>query len=264
MVKVCSLSSGSKGNVFFIKTGDDVFLVDAGISNKQICLRLEEIGDSYKEIKGIFITHEHSDHIHGLSVFLKNKPVPVYISRKTYLNSSSHIPDSCLNYINNNSTIKINETRIEILKKSHDAVDPSIFNFIYKDFQTSFITDAGYGCNNIINSIKKSDIIFLEFNHDEEMLSKGIYPSFLKQRVSGNEGHLSNKMAAELIKKYASTKLLHIFLSHISENNNTPTLALSTFKKIVNEREDLFLKTHLTSAQKVSSIVEINELSSRQ
>lgn len=259
MIKVCSLSSGSKGNSFFIKTGGDVFLIDAGISCKQICLRLEEIGYSYKEIKGIFITHEHLDHIKGLSVFLKKHPVPVYISRETYQNTSSYIPDSCLKFINNNSRIEINGTKVEILKKSHDAVDPSIFNFIYKNFQTSFITDAGYGCSNVINSIKESNIIFLESNYDEGMLLNGIYPPFLQKRVSGTRGHLSNKMAAELIKKHASPKMSHIFLSHISENNNTPALALRTFNKIIQEREDLLFKTHLTSARKVSSIVEIKE-----
>ncbi len=264
MVKVCSLSSGSKGNTFFIKTGSDVFLIDAGISCKQICLRLEEIGCSYREIKGIFITHEHSDHIRGLSVFLKKHPVQVFISRKTYQNSSSHIPDSCLKFINNNSRIEVNGTTVEILKKSHDAVDPSIFNFIYKDFQTSFITDAGYGCSNVINSIKESDIIFLESNYDEDMLLNGIYPPFLQKRVSGTQGHLSNKMAAELIKKHASPKISHIFLSHISENNNTPALALRTFNKIVQEREDLLLKTHLTSAWNVSPVVEIKEFLNHQ
>ncbi|MCK4764464.1 MAG: MBL fold metallo-hydrolase [Candidatus Aminicenantes bacterium] len=253
MIEVCSLSSGSNGNAFFVKTGADAFLVDAGISCKQICLRLEQIGVSPNDLKAIFITHEHSDHVRGLRVFLKRFQVPVYITEKTYDRIEASIAEPGLNFIKADDTIKLNDTLIRSLPKCHDAVDPTLFCFHYKGKKISIVTDAGCACENVIESVKDADILFLESNYDEDMLRWGIYPPYLKRRIAGDYGHLSNNHAGSLILDHASSKLKHVFLSHLSENNNTPETALHTFLSIIKERDDLrHLETVVTSRYKVS------------
>lgn len=258
MVKVCSLASGSNGNAFYIKTGDTAFLVDAGISRKQLFQRLTQIDSHISEIQGIFITHEHTDHTRGLEVLLRKHPTPVYVSEQTYNEIPLDINRDYLNFIRTNDTINISGTEIQSLSKSHDAVDPSLFCFHYKGIKISVITDAGYGCDNIARAIKDADVLFLETNYDEEMLRSGFYPPYLKRRIESNHGHLSNSDAANLVVQHASPNLKYFFLSHLSENNNTPKLALETVQSILKQREDLpGLKTVLTSRYDVSPVIEI-------
>lgn len=259
MIEVCGLASGSNGNAFFIRTGADCFLVDAGISCKQICLRLQQIQHHIDEIKGIFITHEHSDHARGLRVLLNRFPIPVYITEKTYNLLYDVIDGRHLHFIESNDRITINNTVIQSLPKSHDAVDPSLFSFYYKDKKVSVVSDIGQACGNVIEAIKDANIIFLESNYDETMLWEGYYPHFLKQRVAGEYGHLSNATAGELILNHASPQLEYVFLSHLSENNNTPDIALQTFQSAVKERQDLrHLQTILTSRYGISPLVKID------
>lgn len=259
MIEVCSLASGSNGNAFFIKTGTDAFLIDAGISCKQICLRLEHIQKHAGDIKGIFITHEHSDHVKGLRVLLKRFPIPVYLTERTYARMELTISDSCLNLIKSDDTLQINSTTIRALPKCHDAADPALFCFYYKDKKISVITDVGTACDSVIEAVKGADVLFLESNYDETMLRDGFYPYFLKKRIDSDHGHLSNNHAASLIREHASTNLECVFLSHLSENNNTPETALSTFQAIVEKREDLSsVKTILTSRYEVSPKIIID------
>lgn len=258
MIKVCGLSSGSNGNAIFIKAGINCFLVDAGISCKQICLRLEQIQSHISQIKGIFITHEHSDHIRGLEVLLRKHPTPVYLTEETYEHMPVSIADSLLHFIGSKDRVVIDGTVIQALPKSHDAVEPLLFCFYYKGKKISVITDAGYGCDNVIAALREAHIVFLEANYDEEMLRTGFYPAYLKKRIAGSFGHLSNITAGTLIRDHASSYLEYVFLSHLSENNNTPRLALETFLSIVKERNDLKnLNTILTSRYHVSEVVEI-------
>ena len=258
MIEVCGLASGSNGNAFFIRTGTDCFLVDAGISCKQICLRLQQIRHHIDEIKGIFITHEHSDHVRGLRVLLNRFPIPVYITEKTYNYLPEAIDGRHIHFIESNDRITINNTVIQSLPKSHDAVDPSLFIFYYKDKKISTISDIGHACENVVEAVKDANIIFLESNYDETMLWEGFYPYFLKQRVAGEFGHLSNAMAGELILNHASPGLEYVLLSHLSENNNTPEIALQTFQSAVKERQDLrHLQTLLTSRYGISPVVKI-------
>lgn len=259
MIEVCSLSSGSNGNAFFIKTGSDSFLVDAGISCKQITLRLKEIDSDVSEIKGIFITHEHSDHIRGLRVLLKKHPIHVYITKKTYRKSKLDLDENLLRFIQSSDRVSINGTEIQSLPKTHDAVDPSLFVFYYKDKKVSFITDAGYPCGNVIEAVRDANILFLESNYDEVMLREGDYPWFLKERIAGESGHLSNKNAASLVYDYGAPTLSHVFLSHLSENNNNPDVAMQTFRSVLESRGDLkHLQPLLTSRYSVSPIVKLN------
>lgn len=258
MIEVCSLSSGSNGNCFYVRTGEERFLVDAGISCKQIRMRLNQVGTDISQITGIFITHEHSDHVRGLRVLLKQHPVPVYVTDKTYSRIDVDIDISLLRLIQSDDHISINGTLIRSLPKSHDAVDPALFCFHYSGRKIAVVTDAGHACANVIEAVKDADILFLESNYDDHMLQNGFYPYYLKTRIAGQQGHLSNTHAAELIKCHGSSRLTHLFLSHLSENNNRPELALQAFLPVIEQRQDLRkLKVLLTSRTNVSAIVKI-------
>lgn len=256
MIEVCSLSSGSWGNAFFIKTGQHAFLVDAGISCKQIKLRLQAIGHHISEIEGIFITHEHTDHIKGLPVLLKRHPIPVYLTPRTYTHSNLQLDRRLLRMIEAHDRIDIGNTVVESRSKLHDAADPCLFTFYYKSRKISIITDLGQPCENVIEAIRDADILFLESNHDEEMLNAGPYPYYLKSRILGNFGHLSNLQAGCLVRDHGSSNLAHVFLSHLSEINNTPEIALEAFRTVISTQRQLqSLNPLLTSRFGTSEIV---------
>lgn len=256
MLEICSLSSGSNGNVFYIRTGEHSFLIDVGITFKQVCLRLKNIGSDVSQVKGIFITHEHADHIRGLPVFLKKVPVPVYITRKTYKESHLEIPGDLIRFIGSPDRVVIGETEFHSLPKLHDAVEPSLFMVFYGGKKISFITDAGCVCANVIEAVRGAHVVFLESNYDEEMLRDGVYPWYLKARIAGKFGHLSNNNAASLVYEHGTPVLTHVFLSHLSENNNTPDIAMKTFCQVMENRRDMKqLQPLLTSRHSVSPVV---------
>lgn len=258
MIEVCSLSSGSNGNCFYIRTGDKRFLVDAGISCKQIALRLQQVGSDASWIDGIFITHEHSDHIRGLRVFMNRFPTKIYVSEKTFWRMNLEVEPGYLHFIQSDDQLTIDNTTIRALPKSHDAVDPSLFYFVYNEKKISIITDAGYVCRNVIRAVADAHILFIESNYDRQMLQNGYYPAYLKARIEGAYGHLSNTQAAELVLQHGSPHLSHVFLSHLSENNNSPGIAMNTFKAIIKERSDLKrLKPLVASRQEVSQLVKL-------
>lgn len=260
MIEACSLSSGSKGNCFFIKTGKDAFLVDAGISCRQITQRLQAIGHHISEIKGIFITHEHTDHIRGLEVLLKRFQIPIYINWRTLSYSPVKIPTTVVRNFNSNERMMVGEALVEARRKRHDAADPCLFSFYYRGNKISVITDLGQPCEHVVNAIRHSNILFIETNHDEHMLHRGPYPQFLKQRILGNEGHLSNTQAGCLVRDHASPNLEYIFLSHISETNNTPRLALETFANLVQENEKIKeARMIVTDRFEVSEVIKIED-----
>jgi len=255
MIKACSLASGSNGNSYFIQTGDDCFLIDAGISCKQIVLRLKKIGHDMSDIKGVFITHEHADHIRGLDVLTRKYKIPAYITKKTA--NALRFPITNHRYIKADDKIRINNTIIKSFSKNHDAVEPCSFQVNYKNKNITVLTDVGIACEKVKKHIKDSSIIFLETNYDEQMLMEGRYPIYLKKRISSDIGHLSNYDSSLLILEHASSELKHIFLSHISENNNTPELAYKTFSSLISQRKDIKPSTTITSRYKVSEIFRI-------
>ncbi len=258
MIKAGSLSSSSKGNAFFINTGDALFIVDAGISCKKIINGLKEAGQNPDELSGIFITHEHTDHIAGLRVLLKNTTASVYINRKTYEKTGLSIPEDRLKIINADDIISFNNTKVESLSKFHDSADPCLFTFCKSGKKISFITDAGHICENIVKAVADADVVFLESNYDDNMLINGDYPVALKKRIKGKYGHLSNSQAALLIAEFASEKLKQVFLSHISENNNTPGEALRTFRSFTGNEDKLRqMKVSVAYSDRISDIVEL-------
>ena len=238
-MKVAALSSGSSGNCFYIENNDSAILVDVGISAKKVSERLRFLNLNEDKIKAIFITHEHTDHIIGADVFCRRYNVPIFATRGTIAHGHLCSKRNLINSIKNNDIINIDGLEVEAFKKSHKAVDPVSYSISDKNKVACVITDAGYACNNVNEKISNSDFLFLESNHDLNMLENGNYPAFLKKWVSSDIGHLSNNQAALAVLEHGHKKLKNVVLSHISQMNNSPEVALRTFGNLLKERSDL-------------------------
>lgn len=239
MVELCALASGSSGNCFFVKANGSSFLVDAGVSCKQIVERVAQINRNIEDVKGIFVTHAHSDHIRGADVLMRKFNIPMYVTKPTFEKFSHKIKKKAgVNFITADEAFEIGDVKINPFSKSHDCADPVSFSMTYNNKTASVITDIGYACTNVKKAVSQSDVMCLESNHDTDMLQNGPYPYFLKKRISGRFGHISNSDAANLILEHAPSKLKHVFLSHLSLNNNTEIMAMDAFR-IIKERKDL-------------------------
>ena len=253
-LKICSLGSGSRGNCIFIGTSKTKILIDAGFSALKIKDRLLEIGEHISNIDAILISHEHTDHIRGAKTLSNFNKIPVFYSKDfpEYFHKKVKFKD----FFVSGEEFKINDFAIESFFIPHDAQDPVGFCVKFKDIKISIATDFGKINNLIIDKISNSNILFLEFNHDEDLLLNGPYPWELKQRILSSFGHLSNSSAVSLLNEVAWEGLSDIFISHISEKNNS-------FLKIQEELSSNFkfinfsIKFHFTHQEKVSQILTL-------
>lgn len=239
-MRLSVLASGSSGNCFYIENNKAGILVDAGISARRIGERLASLKINPRKIKGIFITHEHQDHVKGADVLARNFQIPVFATKKTAEGCFLCSQEDLIQTIKNNETINIGSMDVEAFSKSHKAFDPVSYS-ISNEKKISIITDLGKACGNVIDSVADSDFLCLESNHDIRMLEQGSYPYFLKEWIKSDFGHLSNMQAALLVLEHGKSRLKNIILSHISRNNNTPELALKSFS-LIKERYDLHPK----------------------
>lgn len=241
-MKVAALSSGSDGNCFYLENDSSAILIDAGINAKHTFERLDQLKINPNKIKALFITHEHIDHVRGVDVIARKLNIPIFATNGTIKNGFICSNDSLINKIKNNEIININGMRIEAFSKKHKALDPVSYIISNSNKTTSVITDIGIACNNVNDAISKSNFVFLESNHDIDMLNVGPYPHFLKNWVRGDTGHLSNNQASLAVLEYGHSKLKNVVLSHISKVNNTPSVALNTFNKTLKERHNFDAK----------------------
>jgi phosphoribosyl 1,2-cyclic phosphodiesterase len=257
-LKIASIASGSNGNCYYLEDDNDAILVDAGISAKQIVGRMANLGLSMSKVRGVFISHEHADHVRGVDVLSRKYSVPVFMTQKTYSSYGKIIKDSLLNFFSPGKPVEFGNIHINPFLKSHDAAEPCSFSVSSERWNVAVMTDIGLKCSNVIAYIKDADAIFLESNYDDDMLQTGSYPAFLKARVSSDLGHLSNTQAGLIALEHASPKLKHVFLSHISENNNTPEIAFHTFNNFIKQRKELKPKVFLASRYKESILVSLD------
>lgn len=237
-MKVTAIASGSSGNCFYVENEKSAVLIDAGISAKHINLRMNELKLNPKKIEGIFLTHEHIDHIRGADVFARQLDIPIYATNGTAKNGFLCSNEELINIIKKNENVKIGSLEVEAFEKNHKAHEPVSFSVNEKNKVVSVITDVGVACKNVNERIGMSNFLFLESNYDPIMLENGPYPYFLKKWVKGDTGHLSNNQAGLAVLEHSHSKLKNVILSHISKNNNTPQVALKCFKKIMKERKD--------------------------
>lgn len=257
-MKIVSIASGSNGNCYYIENDDDAILIDAGISTKLIVERMAKLSLSMSKVRGVFISHEHTDHVRGVDVLSRKYSVPVFMTQKTYSSYGNIIKDSLLNFFSPGKQVKFGKIHVDPFLKSHDAAEPCSFSVSSARRNVAVMTDIGLKCSNVISHIKNADAVFLESNYDDQMLQIGPYPVFLKARISSDLGHLSNTQAALIALEHASSRLQHVFLSHISENNNTPELAFHTFHYFIKQRKDLNPKLIIASRYKESCLVSLD------
>lgn len=228
MSKVCQLYSGSSGNCIFIGDSSKGILIDAGVSAKKIKEGLDYIGIEPDNIKAIFITHEHTDHTSGLRVFAGRHNIPTFATAGT-AEELEH--SGCANgtfplSVIGNGEIEIDGFSVNAFHTSHDVADSCGYVVTLPDQRkVAVCTDLGYVSETVHNAISGVDTIFIESNHDVDMLKNGFYTADLKRRILGVCGHLSNVDCASEILRLAQSGTTRFILSHLSEQNNTPFLA---------------------------------------
>lgn len=231
---VIPLQSGSTGNCIFVETQCGSLLFDAGISARCVESRLARVGKSIADVEALFITHEHSDHIRCAHIYSKKFHLPIYITPKTYSRAKKRfnlegLPG--LQYFTPGDTISIGKIKIKSIPTPHDSIDGSVFVVSDGRLNVGIFTDLGHVFQSLRDVLPFLDGIYIESNYDPEMLKNSSYPAFLKKRITGPGGHISNRDSANLIAKHRSDRLQWICLGHLSEENNTPEKVLSAHRK---------------------------------
>lgn len=218
-----TLASGSSGNAALVREQDTVLLIDAGISARRMIQSLAQVGLSPDLLSAILITHEHTDHINGLQTLCKKCPAPVYASRGT-AQSLLYVGDA-LRIFEAGECFTVGAFEIHSFSSSHDAADPVGYRIDCESGSLGFLTDTGFVTNDAYDTLLGVDLLLLEANHDVETLQSGPYPQFLKTRILGRHGHLSNVQAAEFALQSVKAGTGDIMLAHLSKENNTPVMA---------------------------------------
>ena len=234
---ITSLNSGSNGNCYYVGNEQEAVLVDAGICCRQIEIRMKRLGLSMDKVKAVFISHEHSDHIRGVEIVAKKYKLPVYITSQTLRNSRLYLPKSQVFTFEAYQPVFIGELCVLPFPKKHDASDPHSFTVTYQDLTVGVFTDIGLSCEHVIRHFSQCHAAFLEANYDEEMLEKGKYPIYLKRRIRGGHGHLSNRQALQLFTSCRPPYMSHLLLSHLSHENNNPDLVKELFSAHAQDTE---------------------------
>lgn len=261
MFQFCSLYSGSSGNCSFVQTNNTKILIDVGESAKKIAEALNLINVEPSSIDAILITHEHSDHVKGLSVFSKKFQIPVYANLETWNAMPKQKEKMQENQIYTFSFNKFNIGDIEIVPFSipHDAANPCGFNLFHENKKMSIATDIGHMNKEIINHLTNSSFMLLEANYEPEILKCSSYPYILKERIKGPNGHLSNLDAGKTISYLVKYGLNNVMLGHLSKENNFPELAYKTVVEelLENHLEENALRLSVANRYNVSPIIDV-------
>lgn len=236
-MRFCSLYSGSSGNSTFIASDNSRILIDAGLSGKSIEKALVDINEDPSEVDGIFVTHEHLDHIKGVGILSRKYNIPIYANELTWnamKNTLGKIKDENIKIMDSES-VSIKDLDIIAYRIPHDAASPSGYKVISGNKVACVATDLGYFSDEVKCSIKDADVILLESNHDVEMLKFGPYPYVLKRRILSDVGHLSNDDCGKAIMEIVNGKKKKIILGHLSKTNNYPDLAYKTVINVLTE-----------------------------
>jgi phosphoribosyl 1,2-cyclic phosphodiesterase len=263
---MCSIASGSSGNCIYIGTEEAHLLVDVGISCKRTVAGLNQLGVDGKDIDGILITHEHADHINGLGVMCRKFGIPIYATKGTIeaikqANNLGKI-DSCLfNEIRADEKFDVKDITVNPMKISHDAAQPVAYRFKQGGKNMAVATDLGTYDDYTIDCLQGMDALLLEANHDINMLQVGPYPYYLKQRILGNKGHLSNELSGRLLSKLLNDNLKTVFLGHLSKENNLAELAYETVRLEISMADNPYkpddFPIYVANRSEVSRLVEI-------
>ncbi len=245
MILFGSLISGSSGNATILSDGKTTILTDCGISAKALGKTLTCVDIPIEAIDAILITHEHTDHTKGLGVLARKLGMPIYASRGTIASlPDTKFSDELLHPISDGCDFEIGSIGICPFSIPHDASEPLGYTYFCKGKKLALATDIGETNDKILSAVSGSDTVLLESNHDIQMLRYGSYPDYLKRRILGSKGHLSNEKAAEAAVKIAKTGTKNIILGHLSRENNMPDIAYITTAKALSAEgiEDINLR----------------------
>lgn len=233
-LKFKTMASGSKGNCAIVLCDKVNLIIDIGISYLNLKRKLEESYLDFSSFYGVLITHSHADHIKGLSSIIKHTKLKVLIPKKMYQELQEIVPLERVIYIEDKN--KLGDVDIELIHTSHDTACSVGYIITFANKSLVYVTDTGYINRKYLQKMENKDIYLIESNHDEEMLMNGPYPPFLKQRVISDRGHLSNKTTATYLKQIIGTNTKYILLAHLSEKNNTESLAYNTTKEVIKDK----------------------------
>lgn len=234
-MRMCSIASGSSGNCIYIGSEQHHILIDAGISGKRVEAGLNSLELSGQDIDGILLTHEHSDHIKGLGVLARKYGFPIYATPGTTaavkaMTNLGKIEEGLFHEIHADENFRIGDLEIAPFTISHDAAEPVAYRVECGEKKMAVATDLGVYTDYTIDHLQDLDVLLLEANHDIHMLEVGAYPYYLKQRISGDRGHLSNETAGKILCQVLHENMKGIFLGHLSKENNYAELAYETVK----------------------------------
>lgn len=235
-MKLCSIASGSSGNCIFVGSDATKLLVDTGISKKRIEEGLYTLSVDPQELGGILITHEHADHIKGLGVMSRRYKLPIYATAGTIdairsMDGLGVIDDDLFVPVAEDCPFRIGDVRVTPFGISHDAAQPVAYRFSGEGRSMAVVTDLGEYDEGTVDRLQKLDALLLESNHDVRMLQVGNYPYYLKRRILGSRGHLSNETCARLLCELIHAGMKHVLLGHLSQENNLEALALETVRQ---------------------------------
>lgn len=232
-MKFCSISSGSSGNCIYLGSSSTSVLIDAGISGRKIEQGLNSLDLTTKDIDAILVTHEHADHIRGLGVLARRYGIPIYLTQGTMnairqMTMVGKIPDGIFHAVAADQEFELGDLTVRPFGISHDAAEPVGYRIGHNGKSAAVATDMGCYDDYTVKNLSGLDVLLLESNHDLHMLEAGRYPYYLKQRIMGEKGHLSNETAGQLLGKVLHEHIKKVFLGHLSHENNYEPLAFET------------------------------------
>ena len=265
-MRLCSIASGSSGNCIYVGSDSTHILIDAGISGKKTEEGLKELDLSMRDIDGIFITHEHSDHIAGLGVLTRKYEIPIYATKGTIeairnTAAAGRIPEELFHEVRPDEKVIIKDMICNPMRISHDAAEPVAYRISHGRKKAAVVTDLGNYNDYTVESLRGMDVLLLEANHDINMLQVGPYPYYLKQRILSDRGHLSNERAGQLLCRLLHDKLQAVVLGHLSKENNMPELAYEAVRVEVTMAETGFkindIPMQVARRSEVSPVIHI-------
>ena len=265
-MRLCSIASGSSGNCTYVGSEATHLLVDIGISGKKAESGLNTLGIKGSDVDGILLTHEHADHVAGLGVFARKYGIPIYATYGTIqavkgMNQLGQIDPALFVEIQEDRKFTIKDMTVNPMKISHDAAQPVAFRIGYGSKRVGICTDLGVFTDYTVECLKGMDALLVEANHDVNMLQVGPYPYYLKQRILGERGHLSNENSGKLLCRILHDGLQSIVLGHLSKENNLPELAYESVRMEINLGDNPYhagdFRLMVAKRDEVSQVVEI-------
>lgn len=242
MLRFISFGSGSCGNCYYLFTDTEGLLIDAGIGIRTLKKYFHDYGRSIADVGNILVTHDHADHVKSVGYLSQDYGIPVYATDDVHRGIAENycvrkkVPSCNVRFICKGTPFSLGQFSITPFNVPHDSRDNVGYKIVCEGITFCLITDAGHVTEEMAGNISEADYLVIEANHDVEMLLNGAYPPYLKRRVSGPDGHLSNVACAEAVAANSTSRLKHVWLCHLSQENNHPELARKTVEMVFEER----------------------------